>query len=182
MISDSMFDFKSFYDRMADLMPHNAVLAEVGVANGASALYLAQAMHDKGKPFKLYMIDNLDYGKTDQLQTIMNNVVQSGLGKFIEIMPIDSLNASCRFPDVHFDFVFIDASHKYEFTKADIRLWYRKIKENGILAGHDFNAEEGAEVLQAVNEVIPANALKLEATEKGYGLWWVKRFWQTEIK
>lgn len=176
-----MFDFKTFYSHQAATLPNGAVIAEVGVADGASALYLAQELKARKKEFKLYMIDNLDYGKNDQLQTIINNVVRSGVGESIEIMPIDSLNASCRFPDVHFDLVFIDASHKYEFTKADIRLWYRKVKEDGILAGHDFNNEEGAEVLMAVNDVIPAKALHLEGTDKGYGLWWVKKFWQIKI-
>ena len=49
-------------------------------------------------------------------------------------------------------FVFIDASHLYEQTKADIRLWYRKVKDEGILAGHDLNQEP---VGRAVREVIP---------------------------
>lgn len=191
-IPNTMFDFKAFYDRMAKELPHDAVIAEVGVADGASALYLAEKLHEIGKTFKLYMIDNLDYGKQDQLRTIINNVMHSGLSEFIEILPYDSLHASCRFPDVHFDFVFIDASHKYEFTKADIRLWYRKVKENRILAGHDYNSDEGKEVLQAVNEVIPAYAdytneknpikvLQTEETEKGYGVWWVRKYWQIKI-
>lgn len=148
-----MCDFKPFYDSMANELPNNCVIAEVGVADGFSALYLAQKLELLEKRFTLYMIDNMNYGGSDQLNTLINNVSRSGLSRYINIMPYSSLDASCKFPDNHFDFVFIDASHKYQETKADIRLWYHKMKEDCWLAGHDYFMDE---VKNAVDEVIPA--------------------------
>lgn len=166
-----MFDFQEFYLRMAEKLPAGAVIAEVGIADGASAIFLAEAFLNLDKPFKLWLIDNLAYGGSDQLHTILCNITAAGLGGAVEILPLDSLNASCRFPDNHFDLVFIDASHRYEFTKADLRLWFHKIKsEGGILAGHDFNDNEGQEVKLAVNEILASYVV--EETSKGYGLWW----------
>lgn len=37
------------------------------------------------------------------------------------------------------DAVFIDAAHDYENVMKDIRLWWPKIRQGGMLIGHDFN-------------------------------------------
>lgn len=191
-LDNRMFDFSFFYEEIANQLPDNCVIAEVGVAVGTSALFLAEKLYELCKKFTLHMIDNMDYGHADQISIVYKNIVASGLGENIELLVMDSLNASCRFPDVHFDFVFIDASHKYELTKADIRLWYRKIKEGGILAGHDYNDDEGKEVKMAVDEIIPRylyqlnehkpkDVLKIRNTEKGYSVWFVKKNWQIKL-
>lgn len=188
-IDQRMFDFQDFYCRMADTVPDVCRIAEVGVANGASAIYLAETLLDLKKSFRFVLIDSLAYGGADQLNELLRNVGAAGLGGVVEILPKDSLTASCQFPDNYFDFVFIDASHKYEETKADIRLWWQKVKPGAILAGHDYNDDEGKWVKQAVDEVIPKefiNALgqELEQAERvlwteetpsKYGLWYVQR-------
>ena len=42
------------------------------------------------------------------------------------------------FEDKYFDYVYIDSNHSYECVKRDINQWYPKIKEGGIIAGHDY--------------------------------------------
>lgn len=197
-ISNSMCDFESYYDKIAGELHDGCVIAEIGVADGYSALYMAKRLHSLGKKFTLYMIDSLDYGGKDQLNTIINNVIQSGLIG-VCVLPCSSLDASCKFPDNHFDFVFIDSSHTFQQTKAEIRQWYHKIKEDGVLAGHDYS-----EVKLAVNEVIPVTytrqpipngehppyekaevyfqelfkpepCLQIFDTDKGLGVWAVKK-------
>jgi SAM-dependent methyltransferase len=37
------------------------------------------------------------------------------------------------------DLVFIDALHDYEHVMQDISLWWPKVRQGGVLAGHDFN-------------------------------------------
>ncbi len=171
-LSSHMFDFAPFYQRTAAQMPNGAKLAEIGIADGVSAIFLAEAMLNLGKEFQFYLVDSLAYGGMDQLHTIIKNVAAADLFKWVEIIPHDSLAASCRFPDNYFDFVFIDASHLYEPTKADIRLWYYKVKGTGILAGHDYHH---VEVNRAVAEVIPGMSLRTESTEKECGVWWVMK-------
>lgn len=197
-IDQRMFDFHSFYDRIAEELPNECRIAEIGVANGASSLYLAQRLHELGKSFTLYMVDNLAYGGNDQLADIISNVQKSGLGESIVIMPVDSLNASLKFNDNSLHFVFDDGSHTYEGTKADIRLWWNKVSYGSILAGHDFNEQEGKGVLDAVTELLPRTILRppienqqefepepfLEVvnTTKSLGVWAVRKQWYYHIK
>lgn len=193
-MNQRMFDFHDFYDKIADELPNDCRIAEVGVADGASAIYLAERLHSQGKTFKLYMIDNMAYGGSEQLATIIGHVQKSGLGEFIEIMPYDSLNASLKFNDNYLHFVFIDASHTYEGTKADIRLWWNKVSFGSCLAGHDFNEAEGEGVLKAVQELLPYEIqrppiedqeefkaekfLEVHNTKQGLGVWAVvKKFY-----
>lgn len=42
------------------------------------------------------------------------------------------------FADNSLDFVYVDANHAYTSVREDLRLWYRKVRPGGILAGHDF--------------------------------------------
>ena len=39
------------------------------------------------------------------------------------------------------DFVYIDGNHQYEFVKKDIENYYKIIKPNGFLGGHDYKYE-----------------------------------------
>jgi predicted O-methyltransferase YrrM len=170
-IPHTMFDFENFYSEIAEQLPNDCNIAEVGVADGASSLYLAEKLSELGKSYYLRMIDSLDYGHLDQLKTIIDNVIKSGQAENIDILPFDSLNASLKFPDNYFDFLYIDSGHSYELTKAEIRLWIRKVKDGGILAGHDYLSEENPGVRQAVDEVVHYSSLKVYDTDKGYGVW-----------
>lgn len=167
-----MCDFHDFYRRIAKELPDNCRVAEVGVADGYSALMLAYELHQLGKKFQMKMIDSCDYGRGDQANEVMRNIIRSGLGESIDFVQLGSLDASAKWPDGYFHFVFIDASHLYEPTKADIRLWYRKIMDGYILAGHDYNQEE---VRNAAEEVVPKSILQIEKTSKDYGVWWFKK-------
>lgn len=185
--SPDLTDFESFYSQMANILPDNCIVVECGTANGRSGIMLAEMLSDLGKNFTIYLVDNMNYGGEGQRNTIIGHMVSSGMGAKIKLMEMSSLDASCHFNDHSLDFVFIDASHEFEATKADLRLWYYKLKDERILAGHDFNA---AEVKEAVMEVIPETVtrapipgqsffpekvLNIETTTKGYGLYWLKK-------
>lgn len=169
-IPGDLCDFHDYYRMIANKLPSPCRVVEVGCADGHSAIFLAETLHAMGKDFEMVMVENMDYGRGEQLNTLMINIMKSGLAHKIRLITSDSLNASCKFPDQWAHFVFIDASHRYEPTKADIRLWYRKVKKNYFLAGHDYNEQDGKEVFDAVNEVI-GNRLGVYQTAKGLGVW-----------
>jgi len=188
-----MFDFQHFYQRIAKELPNNARLAEVGIANGDSVIYLAQELKNLGKDFKIYAIDNMGYGGFFQMKTIYENIIKSGLGDYIEVMPYASLDCAKMFNDGFLDFVYIDSSHTYKETKQEVIEWYNKVKDEGILAGHDFNADE---VNRAVSQIVPKTFIRAdiadrefetekvlhsEETTNGWGLWWFKKQWYIKL-
>lgn len=50
-----------------------------------------------------------------------------------------SVEAAAAVPDGSLDFVFIDADHSYEGCSADIAAWLPKLKQGGVLSGHDYD-------------------------------------------
>lgn len=50
------------------------------------------------------------------------------------------------------DFVFIDGDHSYECVMEDICLWYPKVKQGGLVCGHDYLHPDFPEVTEAVKE------------------------------
>ena len=50
-----------------------------------------------------------------------------------------SLDALQFFKDGELDFIYIDGDHRYEGVLADLKGWRKKLKEGGILAGHDWS-------------------------------------------
>ena len=50
-----------------------------------------------------------------------------------------SVAASQQFAEQSLDFVYIDADHSYESCLADITAWHPKIRDGGILSGHDYH-------------------------------------------
>ncbi len=46
------------------------------------------------------------------------------------------------FSDRYFDWVYIYSSHEYDHTKDELEVLNNKIKENGIICGHDWHNDE----------------------------------------
>ena len=169
----NMFDFSRYYQSVAETLPNGSRIAEVGISNGRSIIYLAEALLNLGKEFRLIGIDNLGYGGAEQLGQIVANIGVSGLGEYIEFLPMDSLVASCKFNDGYFHHVFLDSSHKYAETKQEIRCWLPKMLHGRCLSGHDYFSEENPGVREAVDEMIPASRLITQETDNGFGIWTV---------
>lgn len=68
------------------------------------------------------------------------------------LLRLSTVEAALRFPDRHFDFVFIDADHTYEGVSADIDAWRPKVRPGGMLLGHDYNHRDFPGVVRAVDE------------------------------
>lgn len=164
----SPFDYAAFYDMVAGVLPSNCKIACIGLHDGQGALYLADMLSGLFKTFKLHMVGAVT-------QELVENILPHAASiesKSIVFIPEDGLTASCRFPDHHFDLVFIDDTVLYEQSKAMIRLWHEKVKHGGIIAGHDY-IKEG--VRDAVNQVLKYDDVQLMETANGLGVWWFKK-------
>lgn len=82
--------------------------------------------------------------------------------------------------DLAFDFVFLDADHRYESVRSDIEAWWPKVRVGGVLCGHDWGGPMDAVRLwgvdRAVNDFLARNP--------PYRTWGVKpgRLWFVEKK
>ena len=65
--------------------------------------------------------------------------------------------------DNYFDFVYIDANHDYDSILKDLKAWFPKVKNKGILFGDDYNRPYG--VSKAVAEFAYENKLIVHFTD-----------------
>jgi predicted O-methyltransferase YrrM len=91
------------------------------------------------------------------------------LDKFIKsnnCVPIQMFSSEANkiITEEDFDFIYIDGDHSYDYVKEDIEIWYPKVRDGGILCGHDYNNQwEG--VVQAVDEFVDKYSLILKIYE-----------------
>jgi hypothetical protein len=66
--------------------------------------------------------------------TVRRLAAESGKGV---VLQMDSTAAAGKIGDGELDFVFIDADHSTLGVWSDIRAWWPKVREGGLVAGHD---------------------------------------------
>lgn len=132
---------------------------EVGVNSGRNSKSILEELNVE----KLYLVDIWNnYEEIDYVRSNIDRSYKSVLKKFrkdkrVRIIKDFSENAVKNMDDNSLDFVYIDANHTYNYVYQDIDLWFRKVKEGGIVAGHDvFNCSE---VLDAVKDFCSKNKI-----------------------
>lgn len=113
-------------------------MAEVGVRDGRTTFFLL----DKIPTLKIYGVDlsNDGYYSNDVKEKYKDRLI-----------PIEGNSHLVHDKVPMVDIVFIDADHSYNGCKNDIIYYKPKVKEGGILSGHDIDFPG---VNQAVNEMI----------------------------
>lgn len=166
-MSDMQEVMKKFCDQIEAEEAH---IIELGVSEGRNLIFLASYMRFLGKKARIWGVDTLDYGSDHQRNTLNKNIINSG--EKIEFLEMSSLDASCKFDNDYFDLVFVDSSHLHNQTISEGILWYRKLREKGIIAFHDYLTIP--DVKLAVDTLVPANRLTVEETEFGNGVAWTR--------
>lgn len=128
--------------------------AEVGVWAGENAVSLLENLNIRTlyaiDPFKPYSLESRDkifnYSK---IISVMNKA-KSRLSMYegqAKLLHTTSKEASNILNDL--DFVYIDGNHDYKYVKEDLNLWWPKVRQGGVLAGHDVKLDD---VVKAVIE------------------------------
>jgi len=140
-------------------LPKKAICAEIGVRTGGfSALILEYT-----KPQKLYLIDTWSGGEvlTDEVYTdeVAKQYYDKVKKKFannekVKIIKSRSLEASKRFSDSFFDWIYIDGDHSYEGVKSDLESYFDKVKSGGFITGDDYKEKERLGIIKAVDEFL----------------------------
>jgi len=152
------FGFEDFYSTtILEYLKSGMTIAEMGVFDGKSAIFLAHHIKTCGLMVNFYAIDRwlLD----EEYNRFNQNVLDCEVGEYINPIRLTSEKASKTFPDNYFDFVFIDGSHDYQSVKDDISYWHPKVKIGGILGGDDY-VECWSDVIKAVDDTFGKGTLK----------------------
>lgn len=143
------FSYPNLYSTMVQRFPTGSKFVEVGVWKGMSAAYMAVEIANSGKNIDFYCVDHWlgseehydpnHHAYEPDIDRLYNIFIDNmkPVNDYFVPLKMTSLKAASLFADKSLDFVFIDGAHDYESVIQDIFAWAPKIKDNGVLSGHD---------------------------------------------
>lgn len=156
-------DDVAFYKKIINYFAGPAHFVEIGSYKGRSSSFMAVEIANLGKDIQFDCVDTWEgseehqagqeFEDQDVVDNRMYNVFLDNMSPvqgYYTPVRMTSLEAAATYADASLDFVFIDAAHDYDSVRADILAWDPKVKEGGIISGHDYPHPP---LKQAVNEI-----------------------------
>ena len=130
------------YKTAKTIRPKN-VIVEIGSWKGKSTICLGKGVQD-GNKARIYAIDphigssehRKMFGHVDTYQEFTRNIKNAGIERYIEPIRKTSKEASNNFHD-SIGFLFVDGAHEFRLVQLDIKSWFSKVRNNGVIAFHD---------------------------------------------
>jgi len=162
------------YRSLAEQVPNNGSIIELGVWKGRSLCSIADIINRKN--LKVFAVDTFkgtpgeDKEHKEAKKIDLRKVFEENMRKFgiaVQIYAMTTDEAAEKITD-KFDLIFIDADHSFEAITKDLANWVPKCK--GIIAGHDYEKDS---IKKAVDKIFP-NVNYLHCfTDPGRGtMWW----------
>jgi len=140
----------------------NLVGAEIGVFKGGHAFEMLKFLDIKifylVEPYRTYIGHGNKTHHPESAEKVARALLQRYQHKVIWIKS-SSVEAVAGFQDKSLDFVYIDGNHDYKFALQDIELWTLKVKQGGIIGGHDYG-ENFPGVEKAIEEYSSKNKIE----------------------
>ena len=157
------FNYPNLYKAVVNKFPSGSKFVEIGSWKGMSAAYMAVEIANSGKDIDFYCVDtwegSVEHKNANMVPKTLYNIFLENmrpLEKYYKSIRAKSVEAAQTFEDKSLDFIFIDASHEYEDVRDDIIAWLPKLKDGGIIAGHDYTRSDYSKGVQkAVSELLP---------------------------
>ena len=155
-------------DFLLRMIPRSGTCAEVGVYEG----HFTRRIFDIARPSRVYVIDpwleipgsKAKYNQAHQdaryeaVRTRLSAEISTGSAIIIR----DTSDAAALLiPDLSLDFVYIDGDHSYEQVAKDLKKYWPKLKNNGLLSGDDYRIPD---ITRAVAEHCAQHQLTLKVT------------------
>ena len=145
-------------------------VVEIGVYEGTNANNILEELNVN----KIYLIDPymVGLGTMDDKLIIKaerkaNDLLEEYNEKIIWIKD-NSENTSNKVGEP--DFIYVDGNHSYAYVKKDLELYYKILKEDGILAGDDLAIPD---VSKAFWEFVIKNKINPKNVYYAKGDWWI---------
>lgn len=130
--------------KLISRMPPQSICAEIGVKAGV----FSRTILEHSDPKELHLIDPWEEGHTwahrnipqrewDKMHTKMCRWEKED--PRIKVHRGLSSEVLSSFPDNYFDWVYVDANHKFDYVTEDLELSHNKVKKMGFVLGHDFD-------------------------------------------
>lgn len=143
--SDIYLHLTRLYKLTIDLHVPDKVVVELGVRRGESTIALLAAVNDSGGHF--FSIDIED--------CVLVRECLKGEPNWTFIKE-DDINLIKKWTKP-IDHLFIDTSHTYEHTLAELREWGKWVKDHGIISLHDTTAPNYPGVMKAIKKYLGEN-------------------------
>jgi len=138
-----------YFQELGSILNNKNLVVMLGVGPAIMALALLEGATEE---FEFWGVDKYNITGKDHLEA-------SGFADRMQILEELTWDAAEHFEDNSIDILIVDASHDKDSVDKDIKAWYSKVKQNGIMFFHDF------EKLEEVNGVA-------EAIEENKTLFW----------
>lgn len=157
---EGWFSYSKVYDYFVENATDGMKIVEIGTWFGKSTKYLLDKIKSSGKKLTVEVIDTFKGTSNEQVHTNIvknydNDIYQNfydniELNEDIIIHKNYSSDSSELFETNSINFLMIDGDHSYEAVTSDIKNYFYKVKQGGIIAGDDYNVFDGT--TKAVND------------------------------
>jgi hypothetical protein len=147
---------QDIFEGIAEHCKDGMVFVETGIFTGGSFCFLGSEVIKRNKSVEMHAVDNFlfenispesedevieahgEQWRGNLYGLFLDNVERNGLTEITTVHSMDSIEASKDFEDDSIDFIHFDGSHDFTYVKDEIFGWIPKLKENSIIAGHDY--------------------------------------------
>lgn len=151
---------QDYLNELAKLLPPACIGVEIGVLYGDFSQMILNAICPK----HLVLVDPYEtsgnryesgiqtaYSTQSDYQKLLKRFHEQKLSGQVNVVRLHSSEAQKIFNDGSFDFIYHDASHLLVDVKRDLNEWLPKLKEGGLMCGHDYIDHQDFGVIEAVN-------------------------------
>ena len=158
------------------LLPNDCVGCELGVF----LCEFSDVLLSSNKFSKLYLVDTFsgvvgsgdkrgdnikNYNGQDLLTHANNKYINNAI---VSVIQQDSFSFLRSFGPQTFDFIYIDTVHTYPHLTMELEEAHKVIKKNGLICGHDYNANVFPGVVKAVHNFCEKYSLSFKLTTEDH--------------